>query len=217
MMLNHEAQDRERLLLHVGCGRKDRSRTTRGFQSNHWKEMRLDIDPAVQPDVVASMTDMAAVADQSVDAIFSSHNLEHLYPHEAPIAIGEFLRVLKPDGMLVLTCPDLTSVCKLISEGKLTEAAYESPAGPIAPIDILFGHRAAMSKGNLHMAHRSGYSDASLRSLLTSTGFATVATLTIPSKFELWALATKSKVTRAETEMLAQQHFPLRRPQPHAA
>lgn len=179
--------------------------------------MRVDIDPAVQPDVVASMTDMSAVADQSVDAIFSSHNLEHLYPHEAPVAVSEFLRVLKPDGMLVLTCADLTSVCKLVSEGKLTEAAYESPAGPIAPIDILFGHRTAMSKGNLHMAHRSGYSDASLRSLLTSTGFATVATLAIPSKFELWAIPTKSQLPRAEMELLAQQHFPLRRLQPHAA
>lgn len=216
-MLNQEAQEPEGLLLHVGCGRKDKTRTTAGFRSSHWKEWRLDIDPAVQPDVVASMTNMSAVADQSVDAVFSSHNLEHLYPHEAPIAIGEFLRVLKPDGVLVLTCPDLTSVCKLVSEGKLTEAAYESPAGPIAPIDILFGHRAAMSRGNLHMAHRSGYSDASLRSLLTSTGFATVATLAIPSKFELWAIATKSQASRAEMEFLAQQHFPLRRPQPHAA
>lgn len=170
-MFNHEAQERERLLLHVGCGRKDKSRTTPGFQSRNWKEMRLDIDPSVQPDVVASMTDMTAVADQSVDAIFSSHNLEHLYPHEAPIA----------------------------SSARFSDRH-------------LVGHRAAMSKGNLHMAHRSGYSDASLRNLLMSKGFATVATLAIPSRFELWALATKSEVAHTEMESLVQQHFPLRRP-----
>lgn len=209
-MLTQEAQQQERLLLHVGCGRKDKSRTTPGFQPSHWRELRLDIDPAVRPDVVASMTDMAAVADQSVDAIFSSHNLEHLYPHEAPIAMGEFLRVLKPEGFLVLTCPDLTSVCKLISEGQLTQPAYQSPAGPIAPLDILFGHRAALSQGNLHMAHRSGYSDASLRELLSSVGFSTVATRTIPSKFELWSIAAKSPRSRADMEALAGLHFPAR-------
>lgn len=214
IMLIQGAQVQERLLLHVGCGRKDKSRTTQGFQTSLWKELRLDIDPGVRPDVVASMTDMGVVADQSVDAIFSSHNLEHLYPHEAPIAISEFLRVLKHDGILVLTCPDLTSVCKLISEGKLTQAAYQSPAGPIAPLDILFGHRSALSKGNLHMAHRSGYSDAALRDLLSSVGFSSVATLTIPSKFELWSIATKSPCARAEMEALARVHFPLGKPTP---
>jgi ubiquinone/menaquinone biosynthesis C-methylase UbiE len=49
------------------------------------------------------MTDMSAVADASVDAIFSSHNIEHLYPHEVPVALGEFLRVLKPDGFAIIT------------------------------------------------------------------------------------------------------------------
>lgn len=32
-----------------------------------WKEIRLDIDPANEPDIVGSMLDMAAVADASVD------------------------------------------------------------------------------------------------------------------------------------------------------
>jgi hypothetical protein len=47
--------------------------------------LRLDIDKNVNPDIVGTMLDMSAVADASVDAVFSSHNIEHLYPHEAPI------------------------------------------------------------------------------------------------------------------------------------
>jgi len=69
----------------------------------------LDIDPSVAPDIVGTMTDMSAVATASIDAIFSSHNIEHLYPHEVPIALAEFLRVLKDDGFAVVTCPDLRS------------------------------------------------------------------------------------------------------------
>jgi predicted SAM-dependent methyltransferase len=47
---------------------------------------------------------MKAVASESVDAIFSSHNIEHLYPHEVPVALAEFIRVLKPG----LFAPSLT-------------------------------------------------------------------------------------------------------------
>jgi hypothetical protein len=84
-----------RTLLHVGCGPKRKDRTTRGFNTDEWHEVRLDIDASVQPDVTGTMTDMSAVAAASVDAIFSSHNIEHLYPHEVPVALAEFLRVLQ--------------------------------------------------------------------------------------------------------------------------
>jgi predicted SAM-dependent methyltransferase len=130
--------------LHVGCGPKRLDTTTqlahrpKGFEAVDWNELRLDINPQVQPDVVGSMTDMSAVNTASVDAIFSSHNIEHLYPHEVNIALAEFKRVLAPDGFVVITCPDLQSVCALVAEDKLTEAAYISPAGPISPMDMLY-------------------------------------------------------------------------------
>jgi len=129
-----------RTFLHVGCGTKHKGQTTRGFNTDAWIELRLDIDESVDPDIVGSMTEMSAVASESVDAVFSSHNIEHLYPHEVLLALREFLRVLKPDGFLVVTCPDLQSVCRLVAEDKLTEPAYTAPAGPIAPLDILYGH-----------------------------------------------------------------------------
>jgi predicted SAM-dependent methyltransferase len=65
--------------LHVGCGRQRKDATTQGFNTPEWNELRLDIDETVEPDIVGSMTDMSAVADGSVDAVFSSHNIEHLY------------------------------------------------------------------------------------------------------------------------------------------
>jgi len=83
-------------LLHVGCGQKHKDRTTAGFNRPEWHEIRLDIDPKVQPDVIGTMLDMSAVATGSMDAVYSSHNIEHLYPYEVPVALNEFLRVLKP-------------------------------------------------------------------------------------------------------------------------
>jgi ubiquinone/menaquinone biosynthesis C-methylase UbiE len=175
-----------------------------------WSEIRLDIDPSVQPDVVGSMTDMSALSSGSVDAVFSSHNIEHLYPHEVPLALAEFLRVLSDDGFTVITCPDLQSVCALVAQDKLTDSAYISPAGPISPIDILYGHRPAMSRGNLFMSHRCGFTRKVLHGTLQAAGFKTVATMARGRApfFDLFALASKCVRTEAEMRALASQHFP---------
>ena len=196
-------------LLHVGCGAKRKDQTTRGFNTPEWTEIRLDIDASVCPDVVGTMTDMGAVASESVDAIFSSHNIEHLYPHEVPAALGEFLRVLRPDGFIVITCPDLQSVCALVAQDKLTEPAYTSPAGPIAPLDILYGLRSALARGNLYMAHRCGFTQKVLSGTLAANGFQSVASSKRAGPyFDLWAIASKRKLEEAALRELARGHFP---------
>lgn len=197
-------------LLHVGCGPKRKDRNTAGFAMPEWAELRLDIDPAVSPDLTGTMTDMGAVPSASVDAVFSSHNIEHLYPHEVPLALAEFWRVLSADGFAVITCPDLQSVCALVAQNKLTEAAYTSPAGPIAPLDILYGHRPAMARGNLYMAHRCGFTRQVLQATLKAAGFASVATMArgCAPFFDLFGLASKSARSEAEMRQLAALHFP---------
>ena len=196
-------------LLHVGCGPKHKDETTLAFNSLSWKELRLDIDPSVQPDLLGTMTDMRSVESGSVDAIFSSHNIEHLYPHEVPVALAEFLRVLKPDGFVVITCPDLQAVCALVAEDKLTDAAYTSPAGPIAPLDILYGHRPPMARGNLYMAHRCGFTQKVLASTLQSAGFAKCGSMKRGAPYyDLWITATKSDLPDEQVRELATSHFP---------
>jgi len=197
-----------RYFLHVGCGPKHKNQTTKGFNTADWVEKRLDIDASVNPGVVGTMTDMSSVSEGSMQAVFSSHNIEHLYPHEVPVALAEFFRVLSGDGFAVITCPDLQSVCALVADDKLTEPAYVSPAGPIAPIDILYGHRPAMVRGNLYMAHRCGFTKKVLSATLQASGFQSVAVMARPSAFDLWALASKSAMAEEDLRALASQHFP---------
>jgi ubiquinone/menaquinone biosynthesis C-methylase UbiE len=149
------------------------------------------------------------VTDSSVDTIFSSHNLEHLEAHEVLVALQEFRRVLKPDGFAVITCPDLQSVCALVAEGKLMEPCYTAPAGPIAPIDILYGFRPALARGNRYMAHRCGFTQAVLTHTLLAAGFASVAAMRRGHPhYDLWALASKGPMEEAALRALAAAHFP---------
>lgn len=147
-------------LLHVGCG---------GDPIPAWlsqyDEIRLDIDPRHSPHIVGNMMSLGDIGEFNV--VFSSHSLEHLSPHEVPVALSEFMRVLSPDGALILFVPDLEGV-------EATEdIVLESPAGPIAGLDLIYGYR-KMLKDHPYMAHKTGFVQETLHSTLIGAGFSKV-------------------------------------------
>ena len=72
---------------------------------------------------------------------------------------------------LCLVCPDLQIVCEAIVDDKLLQPLYESPSGPIAPIDILFGYRPSIAMGNEYMAHKGGFTYSVLNDAFLEAGF----------------------------------------------
>ena len=192
--------------LHVGCGPLDKTKTTIGFNTDEWEETRYDIDESVHPDILGTMTDMSMVEAESYEGIYSSHNIEHLPPHEVGTALSEFRRVLKPDGLAVITCPDMISIATLVAEDKLTDTAYISPMGPITPLDMLYGHIESLKQGRSYMAHRSGFTGKTMRESLVSAGFKTVATNTRPQYFDLWALALPYELEEEKVLPLFKQY-----------
>jgi hypothetical protein len=191
--------------LHVGCGKKRKSDLI-GFNNDDWKEIRFDIDEKVNPDIVGTLTDMNSVETASVDAIYSSHNIEHLYPHEVPLALNEFNRVLKDDGIVVLECPDLQQVCEAVANDKLLEPSYESPSGPISPIDMLFGYRPSLAKGNHYMAHKCGFTYSVLNQAFLQAGFK--ANFGGKLVWDLWIVSFKQLLTEEEIKKIAEPFYP---------
>ena len=180
-----------RTVLHVGCGAPDPAKLPEAFfPAGAWAEMRLDIDPGVMPDIVASITEMPMVPTASVDAVWSAHNLEHLAAHEVPVALAEFHRVLAPGGFVLVTMPDLQQVAELIAQGRLEDPAYMSAMGPIAPLDMLYGYRPAIAGGNAFMGHRTGFVAGSLQAHLERAGFQNVR-VQRDGHFALWASGVK--------------------------
>lgn len=185
----HSVETTLRTVLHVGCGAANPDKLPPAFfPPGEWHELRLDIDPDVGPDIQASIIDMNMVADASVDAVWSAHNIEHLEPHEVAIALGEFHRVVRPGGFVLVTVPDLQQVAALVAEDKLEDAAYISAMGPIAPLDMLFGLRSALAAGNGFMAHRTGYTAKTLEAAFARAGFTPVRVIR-DGHFALWATA----------------------------
>jgi hypothetical protein len=194
--------------LHVGCGYSRKQQTVPGFQSDDWNEIRLDTNANVQPDIVASMTDMSMVPDGLVDAVFSSHNIEHLYLEQAGIALTEFHRVLADDGFLLITCPDMQAVAALIAEDHLDETAYVSPAGPVTPLDIVYGMQSLLVAPEYYMAHRSCFTLRTLITAVRKAGFTECYGIRRPEQFDLWVLAHKQALSKEALERLAQDFIP---------
>ncbi len=179
----------KKLVLHVGCSTYNPMKLHESFRTPEWHELRLDIDASVNPDIVADMTDLSMIPDHSVDAIWSSHNVEHLYPHVVPVALAEFFRIIKPMGHFLVTLPDIETVAGYVARGMLEDPIYDSPAGPICAIDILYGHRASMQRGNLFMAHKTAFTAKTLGLHLRDAGFCNI--LVTRTGYDLWAKAFK--------------------------
>jgi len=190
-------------VLNAGSGPASARGIHSAFRGAGWKEVRLDIDLAAEPDIVGTLTDLSnAIPSQTFDAVWASHSLEHLYSHEVPLALSEFRRILKPSGFALITSPDLETVASLLVERGPNYVAYESPTGPITVHDMLYGHGPSIKRGKTPMAHHSGFTCSSLGRLLLAAGFPMALAKRLG--FDLWALALMEEAHKADIQ--AQLH-----------
>jgi SAM-dependent methyltransferase len=193
--------------LHVGCGPKRKHLTVKTFTTPEWEEVTLDIDRSVGPNIVDKLPELSQVESNSFDAVYSAHNIEHLYPHEVPLALKAMRRVLKADGFVILTCPDLQTIGERLASGDIETPIYTSGLGPVSPLDMLYGFRPAMAKGNLYMAHHTGFTLKSLGNACVGAGFAKFFGFRRPKKHDLWGIATKLRKTDQEMRELGKNYL----------
>jgi SAM-dependent methyltransferase len=161
---NQELFDTDKkLVLNVGCGKTRLDSQSKYFLD--WKELRVDAFENDTADIITSIVDLNLVPNESVDAIWASHVVEHNYWHDLPMVFNSMLRVLKPNGFAVIRVPDLGYIAHKIEEG-LLEVEYETSSGPVSIIDMIYGHRGFIQSWGDGMGHKTGFTKKSMDQLL---------------------------------------------------
>ncbi len=169
-----------------------------------WEHVLLDVNPAGGADIALDARRLEELPAAQFDAVYCSHNLEHYFAHEVPAVLAGFAHVLRADGFVELRVPDLEAVMReALQRGlDLADALYGSPAGPITVHDILYGYGAEIARGNEYYAHKTGFSERSLRRVLAQCGFAPVFTLPPAGGFELRVAAFRVEPDPARRALL---------------
>lgn len=167
------------IVLHVGCG---------GAPLPDWikasREVRFDIDPRHRPDVVGNMESLDGCDDDSFDMVYSSHSLEHLPLPGVRRALASMRRVLVPGGLVVVIVPDLDGIRPTL------DVIYQSDAGPITGMDMIYGHH-KLSENNPHMKHQCGFVRETLEAEMAAAGFHDAVASGSRESFNLVGLARK--------------------------
>lgn len=101
--------------LNLGCGTRC-----------HPDWVNLDIAPLAPGVIAHDLRTGLPFPDNSCEAVYHSHVLEHIPKSEARSFIRECQRVLKPGGILRVVVPDLEQICRLYLE-KLKGALEGTP------------------------------------------------------------------------------------------
>jgi predicted SAM-dependent methyltransferase len=123
----------------------------------------LDIEPRPEVDYVGNAADLSQFENDSVDAIYASHVLEHFHHTlngELINTLSEWHRVLKPGGKLLISVPDLKTLCWLYLHPNLI------PIERLHLMRIMFG-----AHSNEYDVHKVGFDSETLAMYLAEVGF----------------------------------------------
>jgi SAM-dependent methyltransferase len=179
----------DKIFANLGCGPRGANRSSLIFDG--WRELRVDIEAGVDPDILADITDLSQIPSESVDGAWCSHCVEHLHQHQVVPALREIRRILAPNGVACILAPDLQAIARFIAADQLHATVYHAPAGPISAHDVVFGYGPDIARGRSHMAHRCGFTPSVLVDCLKAASFDQFVVVR-RANFELAALASKT-------------------------
>lgn len=86
-----------------------------------WK--LLNIQPGHGVDYVGDIKDLSQFQDGMFDMIYGSHVLEHIPQFQMVQTLSGLNRILSPSGKLLISVPDLETLCRLFLNPDLDKAA----------------------------------------------------------------------------------------------
>lgn len=134
-----------------------------GGQKTHPDWKILDIEPRPEVDYVGNASDLSQFDANFIDVIYASHVLEHFYyglNNELINTLNEWYRVLKPGGKVLISVPDLKTLCWLYLHPNLI------PTDRHHLMRIIFG-----GQTNIYDVHKVGFDFETMAMYLEEVGF----------------------------------------------
>lgn len=157
--------------LYVGCGNHRMSGFTH-VEVNIGKQFKKggNVSP---PDILADITRHIPLKDNSVNLIFSRATLEHLTYYELINHFLECHRLIKKDGFIRMTVPDMDIMINnyLNKEEDIALAKLESEISPYEPIE---NHTDLFISRVLYHDHYYLHNYDTLNRALKKTGFTNI-------------------------------------------
>lgn len=166
--------------LNIGCGESRR----RGY-------IGVDARPDKGTDVVAQAWDLSYWPPASISEIYCRHTLEHLDPCDARKTLTAWRDALQPGGLVHVIVPDLIFHARQLL-GEVTSWNNDPARNFEHAIKSLYGWRAEYRGGDDEDAHRWGYTEASLTTLLKDVGFVNILRVNAGEDSEPWHLNLKA-------------------------
>lgn len=176
-------------VLNIGAGGIPVPHEYRG-----WRVVTLDLDPQTEPDLCMDARDLRQLAAGQYDAVYASHILEHVYPHEVDAVLWGCYHVLHEAGFLHVRVPDALGVMQSVVRmgWDLDAMLYQSSGGPIHVYDVVWGWRVEVEAGGAdYYTHKTGFSRKALGQALKAARFEYVEIGS--SGYELRAYAYKRR------------------------
>ncbi len=144
------------IVLDIGCG-----------DTQYWipegKRIRLDINPDVEPDVVADARALP-FEDCFADMVYSSHLLEHFSIRDTINILKEWIRVLKIGGKFVLVLPNLKWASHKIMKGAASQEQAE------LAMNVFYSGQKGTVKEAHEDVHKAGFTVEIVKGLLERLG-----------------------------------------------
>ena len=163
----------KKIVLFPGVASAVAERLHQNFRGDAWHCVRVDPVEAANPDLQHMPVKLAMFANASVDAIWAPQLLHRFFLHDIEAALREYFRLLKDEGSIYITVPDLQLAASYVVHSRHSEKLHLTGA-PTTPIEMLYGDARALQKGMGHFQHRFGFTPDLLGAKLREAGFTNI-------------------------------------------
>jgi predicted SAM-dependent methyltransferase len=124
--------------------------------------VNVDVDKRLKADVYDDISKLKKFTSNSYELIYACHVLEHFTHDEVPVVLKSWARVLKSEGEIYISVPDIDRIVKIYSDNW----AHFQTRGNTPWIGLIYG-----GQTNKYDFHKTGFNFNWLSSLLEDAGF----------------------------------------------